>query len=251
MNYIIFDVEFNHSFEKNRDNEILLPFEIIQIGAVKLNRDLNQIATFNKLIKPTYYNTIHPYIKELTGIVEADLRNVEDFKVVFSEFLEFIGDEPYITCTWGNSDIKELYKNIKFHNIKSFPYPQSYIDIQEGASKYFRLKRGQKIGLKRAVTNLNLTSSEDFHNAFKDALYTSKVFKKLPKEIFKIKLFNPIRNPRNPQNKGQVDYDKLYAQFNKMLNRELSQEEKKIVKLAYIMGRTNQFVINENIRKED
>lgn len=245
MNYIIFDVEFNHSFEKNRDNEILLPFEIIQIGAVKLNRDLEEVAVFNKLIKPTYYNSIHPYIKELTGIVEDDLKNEFDFKVVFNEFLSFIGDEPYIFCTWGNSDIKELFNNIKYHNINYNVLPLSYIDIQEGASRHFKLKRGLKVGLKRAVEFLKLTSSEEFHNAFIDATFTAEIFKRLPKEIFKIKLFNTSNRVKKVAPKGTVDYEKLYAQFHKMLNRELSNEEKNIVKLAYIMGRTNQFVLEE------
>lgn len=95
MNYIVFDLEFNQLYTKKNeeintksicekkiienssvknksdssDNKTCeMPFEIIQIGAVKLNDNFEIIATFNRLIKPSLYNEIHPFIEELTGI---------------------------------------------------------------------------------------------------------------------------------------------------------------------------------------
>ncbi len=50
MNYIIFDLEFNQGY--NNQIEIKCPFEIIQIGAIKLNEDFTTIDTFNALVKP-------------------------------------------------------------------------------------------------------------------------------------------------------------------------------------------------------
>ena len=35
--------------------------------------------------------------------------------------------------------------------------------------------------------------------------------------------------------------EQLFAQFEKMYNRKLSSQEKDMIKLAYIMGKTNQF----------
>ncbi|MPN48191.1 hypothetical protein SDC9_195796 [bioreactor metagenome] len=43
--------------------------------------------------------------------------------------------------------------------------------------------------------------------------------------------------------KKVVDYDKLFQEFRKILNRDLSAEEEKIIDLAYKMGKTNQFLI--------
>ena len=57
MNYIIYDLEFNQPLSK--DNSISdLTFEIIQIGALKLNENLEVISTFNKLVKPTALNIL-------------------------------------------------------------------------------------------------------------------------------------------------------------------------------------------------
>ena len=70
MFYIVYDLEFNqkdkHYTSNEYNNKTNLPFEIIQIGAVKLNEDFEIVSAFNSLIKPTVYTTIHPYIEELT-----------------------------------------------------------------------------------------------------------------------------------------------------------------------------------------
>ncbi len=63
MNYIIFDLEFNQGY--NNQIEIKCPFEIIQIGAVKLNENLTTIDTFNALVKPEIYSNLNPFIKIL------------------------------------------------------------------------------------------------------------------------------------------------------------------------------------------
>lgn len=69
MNYIIFDLEFNQNHPDNKD--VATPnliFEIIQIGALKINSNFEVIDNFNKLVKPTVYSTIHPYVEKLTNI---------------------------------------------------------------------------------------------------------------------------------------------------------------------------------------
>ena len=49
MNYIIFDFEWNNAFNYAIKKSIN---EIIEIGAVKLDRNLNIVDTFKQLIKP-------------------------------------------------------------------------------------------------------------------------------------------------------------------------------------------------------
>ena len=41
--------------------------------------------------------------------------------------------------------------------------------------------------------------------------------------------------------KKKIYTEQLFAQFEKMYNRKLSSQEKDMIKLAYIMGKTNQF----------
>ena len=49
--------------------------------------------------------------------------------------------------------------------------------------------------------------------------------------------------------KKEIDYEKLFKEFEKILERQLTKEEKKIIDLAYKMGKTNQFVIETKDNK--
>lgn len=146
MNYIIYDLEFNQrpSVLTNIDSNNIskLPFEIIQIGALKLNKNLDTISTFNALIKPTLYKTIHPFVEDLTKITTEQVNSCDTFPEVYKNFLNFIGSEEITFCIWGSADIKELIKNIKFHNLSTSSISKKYIDVQNYVSKHFNAPNG-------------------------------------------------------------------------------------------------------------
>ncbi|MGL5617268.1 MAG: exonuclease domain-containing protein [Sarcina sp.] len=245
MSYVIFDLEFNQSSltkeeRKSTNNKLL--FEIIQIGAVKIDKELKVISTFNSLIKPTVHKELHPYVEKLTNININDLNNSDEFSIVFKDFLEFISDDTVAFGTWGTSDIKELIKNINYHNLNIKKVPLEYIDIQRETSLYFNYNKGKKIGLQTAVENLNILMVGDYHNAFFDALFTYEVFKKIFNSAFKTEKYNLNKVKRLKSKKKNLDTEALFKQFEKIYNRPLSIEEKNIIKLAYIMGKTNQFL---------
>ncbi|MCY6483809.1 exonuclease domain-containing protein [Clostridium aestuarii] len=248
MNYIIYDLEFNQKssdikeIKTNKNSN--LPFEIIQIGALKLNENFETLSTFNALIKPTLYNTVHPYVERLTKITDDKIKSCKLFPDVYNDFIEFIGDDEIILCVWGTVDIKELLRNIRFHNLSTSLISKYYIDIQQYASKYLNAPKRTKIGLKNAVELLNISiNNGEFHDAFNDAYYTTEVFKKIYDNNIKPKLYTHTPNKRVSQPKEKIDMDSLITQFEKMYNREMSDEEKSIIKTAYMMGRTKQFIL--------
>lgn len=254
MNYIVFDLEFNQAYRSKKEKNIIsnekCPFEIIQIGAIKLNENFETIQTFNRLIKPHIYTTLNPFVENLTGITINDLNCSKPFKNVYEEFINFIQGHKSIMCVWGLADIKELFRNIKYHNLDITIIPKEYINLQQYASKYLKCPKGIHIGLNKAVDLLNIPLDSKFHNAFADAFYTAEVFKKIYSDKIQIKTYNPssqrAQNTLNKEKK-KVDYYGLIKQFEKMFNREMSEEEKKIIKLSYIMGRTNQFQVETSI----
>ena len=176
MNYIIFDLEYNqkHPDNKNTKENSSLLFEIIQIGAIKFDKDFNKIGTFNTLIKPVVHTSIHPYVENLTKITDLDIKSSIEFPEVYEDFLNFIGDSPSCLGVWGLNDIKELIKNIKFHKLPLSGLPMEYIDIQHHASKYFNIPKGRKISLKNAVEELAIPAVGEFHDAFFDAYYMAE-----------------------------------------------------------------------------
>ncbi|MDR5587094.1 MULTISPECIES: 3'-5' exonuclease [Clostridium] len=241
MNYIVYDLEFNQQQSKDA-NASKLTFEIIQIGALKLNNDLEITSTFNRLVKPTIHTEIHPYIENLTKITTAMVNLHNYFPDVYNDFVNFISDEEFTLCIWGTSDIKELMKNIKFHNLSSIDNFKKYIDVQKIASKYIKTPKGTRVGLRSAVEFFNIPIKEDFHDAFNDAYYTAEIFKKLYTPEIEASTYNNISTKRISKPKQDVNTKGLFAQFEKMYNKKMSEEEKSIIKLAYNMGRTNQFL---------
>ena len=230
MKYIIFDLEFNQSFNKE-DRIAQLPFEIIQIGGLKLDEYFKTISTFNELVKPTVYKNILPYIQDLTKITDEMVSSAKEFTDIYYDFMNFIGKEDITFIVWGIVDLTELYKNIIYFNLPTEDLPKLYIDIQDYASKHFKVPGGKRIGLKNALDFLNINISCEFHNAFNDAYYTAEVFIRIKSEPKKI-----------------VNYNALILQIEKMYNKRLTSEEISMIKLAYNMGKTNQFLIH--IEKE-
>ncbi|AWI05401.1 3'-5' exonuclease [Clostridium drakei] len=250
MNYIIFDLEFNQSLNSKKENKNLTnlkcPFEIIQIGAVKLDENFQVISTIDKLVKPKLYTVMNPFVEEMTGIKIDILNKEQSFKEVYKDFLEFIGNNQSILCVWGACDIKELFRNIEYHNLDASSISKNYINIQWYASKYLNYPKGTSIGLKNAAELLNINIENKFHNALNDAYYTAEVFKKIPKKnvtIIKYDINKNMRRVRNTPKENILDISKLIKQFEKMFNRKMSDEEQKIIKLAYMMGKTRQFEI--------
>ena len=240
MNYIVYDLEFNQK-NPNDTNPTKLTFEIVQIGAVKLNNDLEITAVFNKIIRPSVHFEIHPYIENLTRITTEMVATENYFPEVYNDFLKFIGEEDFTTCTWGTADIKELIKNIRFHNLDPLNNLTKYIDIQKIVSKQLHRPKGEKIGLKRAIEFFNLPIEREFHDALNDAYYTAEIFKKIYTPEVKPEVYHSTQNKRQLKPKQKIYTEQLFAQFEKMYNRKLSPNEKDMIKLAYIMGKTNQF----------
>lgn len=241
MNYIVYDLEFNQALSKDK-NISNITFEIIQIGALKLNENLEVVSTFNRLVKPTVYLEIHPYIENLTQISTDMVMSHTQFPYVYNEFMNFVGDEEFVVCVWGSGDVKEFMKNIQFHKLKTLNNLKRYIDVQKLMSKYIKTPKGTKVGLGAAVEFFDISATKEFHDAFNDAYYTAEIFKKLYNPEIKFNVYENNPSKRRTVPKRKLDTSRLFSQIEKMYDRSLSDEEKSLIKLAYNMGRTNQFL---------
>lgn len=249
MEYIVFDLEFNQGFDKTLNKTVSndrCPFEIIQLGAIKLDSNFNMIDTFNAYVKPEIYKDIHPFIQRMTGINKAMVKDASAFPQVFKEFKKFMSSKKTVLGVWGTGDLKELYRNINYYNLPSKSLSKLYINIQDHASKYFNNPTGKSIGLQNAISILGLDQDKSYHDALNDAYYTAQVFIRInnPDIVPDVYNYTPVKPSQSKRNiKKDIDYEKLFNEFEKILDRQLTKEEKKIIDLSYKMGKTNQFVI--------
>ena len=106
MNYIVLDLEWNQG-RKDSWSSKRLPFEVIEIGAAKLDDSFNLIDQYGSIVKPRLHRHLHPAIRELLSYDETLLRTGRPFEEVFKEFENWCGDD-YIFCTWGTLDLVHL-----------------------------------------------------------------------------------------------------------------------------------------------
>ena len=250
MHYIVLDLEFNQepsSLSISADKVSVCPFEIIQIGAIKLDSRCNAVATFSRYIKPSIYLKINDFITELTGITTQKLMKEKEFSEVIIDFNQFLGDDC-VLCTWGMTDMKELYRNALFHHYDPKRLPDKVINLQPYVSIYLKQSSKKQLNLKTAVEALSIPITYPFHNALYDAYYTAQLLKKLSgNELIPVQYNANFRRERPAQPKQTVDYQALLQQFTKMYRHELTKEEQDMITLAYNMGRTHQFVTKSEV----
>lgn len=177
MNYIVLDLEWNQG-RKDSWSSKRLPFEVIEIGAAKLDDSFNLIDQYGSIVKPRLHRHLHPAIRELLSYDETLLRTGRPFEEVFKEFENWCGDD-YIFCTWGTLDLVHLQQNMDYYYFDQLPSPLKYYNIQE---IYAKTKLGDSNihpSLEKAVEKMKIPIDGAFHCAKNDAYYTAKVFQKM------------------------------------------------------------------------
>lgn len=222
MNYIVFDLEWNQSPEGKKNSNSRLPFEIIEIGAVKLNEQFETVDSFQRLIKPQVYNWIHDSIHEVIHVNYKDLINGTPFPRAAREFLEWCGQE-YRFFTWGNQDVMELQRNLKYYEMLNLlPGPVTYYDVQKIFGICYEERKARR-SLEHAIDHLKINKEHGFHRALADAYYTGEVLKTINKEdIFSNSSIDVYQNPKSRKEEIHISY----PTYDKYVSREFWDKEK-------------------------
>lgn len=212
MNYIVFDLEWNQCPDGKEKEKHDIPFEILEIGAIKLNSAKKETDRFHEYIRPTVYSRLHYKTKEILHINPDILRKADYFPAVINRFHEWCG-ENVCYCTWGALDLMELQRNIRYHKLENFfPFPLKFYDIQKIFSLAYEDGKVRR-SLESAVDFLKIEKDIPFHEALSDAHYTASVIRRLPDA--KILPFFSIDYFRIPQKRSDEIFEVFdgYAKF--------------------------------------
>ena len=219
--------------------------------AVKLNERFEQLDSFNCMISPQIYPRLHPFVEKITGIRPKMLAGQPHFPEAYRAFLTFIGKEPAVLCAWGGDDIKSLYRNILYYNLDVDAMTNQFLNVQPFAAEYLHHETGKAIGLKNAVEALELPQEETFHNALNDATYTAKIFAITHPEHMQPDTFQPLTMLTKKPKRLRTNVKSLFLHIEERLERPLNEEEKALVKLAYMLGRNHTFDAAPAVRKKE
>jgi inhibitor of KinA sporulation pathway (predicted exonuclease) len=173
---IVLDMEWNQPLSPDSPLAIelctVLPFEIIQIGAVNLETG----AQFKSTCCLQQYKVLSPRISKLTGITRQEVKHGEPFQAAMDRFREFCGEDP-ILLTWGFNDIPILRQNLSFYHLDTRITDRSYnlqimFNQQHDPGPLVR-------GLSYAVDFFHLEVEDSYHDGLNDAAYTAEVAKHL------------------------------------------------------------------------
>ena len=211
MNYIVLDLEWNQSSSGEEEVVKVLPFEIIEIGAIKLNSNKKMIDEFSELIKPQVYHEMHHITRKLIHLQMEQLEQGHVFTEVSEEFWNWCG-EDYIFCTWGSLDLVELQRNLRYYGLNPMAEgPFRFLDVQKLFSIAYEDKKSRRT-LEHAIDFLHIEKDSPFHRAFSDAYYTAKILAEIPCDVMKNYSFDVFHLPKDKDAEIQVIFDD-YAKY--------------------------------------
>ncbi len=220
--YIVFDLEWNQSAVGKEASLESLPFEIFEIGAVKLNGNREKVSEFHEIIRPCVYCQMHFAISEVTHASMEELQRYgRPFPDVMKDFLEWCGKD-YIFCTWGSMDLTELQRNMAYHGMKiPFQRPLLFYDVQ----KLFSLLYSDgkvRASLDDAVCFFDIIVQAPFHRAMEDAEYTSRVLAEM--EFEQIRQYFSVDYYRLPSTQEE-EFTLEFPDYSKYVSRTFATKE--------------------------
>ncbi len=178
MNFVILDLEWDSAYCKKKNGFIN---QIIQIGAVKLDRNFHFVDKFSRTIRSAVSKKVTKRFTELTGITTEDMLAGAPLDIAVKEYNEWFGDDS-VTLTWSNSDLYAIMSNVKFLLSDGLAFKiGNYADLQSFVQNELRLKGNEinnQISLSSAAEMLGIsTDMFELHTALDDSLVTAAVLK--------------------------------------------------------------------------
>ena len=203
--YIVLDLEWNQAAKKQDEIRDMI-FEILQIGAVKLNDRFETIDTFDSYVRPRVYRIMNPMTQKLLHMDMKALNRERPFPYVMNDFLNWCGKDP-VFCTWGTNDLTQLQSNMDFYGMKPLSQgPLPYSDVQKLFSIGCEDGKSRR-SLEYAVGFLEMEPDEIFHRALGDAVYTARIFSHIADDdLLKYVSYDTYRLPRNKEEEIRVKF---------------------------------------------
>lgn len=190
MKHIVVDLEMNNIRQKSEARTICTS-ETIEIGAIMLDDNLQEISSFRTYVKPEYNDSIVPKISKLTGITNDMVANAPKFNEAFRMFTNWcLGtDDEIAIYAWSESDFNQiknemLLKKYAASAEENVVIENEWNDFQQEFDS--RLGFERQVSLKLALEMAGIDFSGREHDALDDARNTAELL-----QVFKDKeLFN-------------------------------------------------------------
>lgn len=173
-NYIIFDLEATcwEGSSKGRLNEI------IEIGAVKLDENLNEVDCFQCFVKPTQNPELSEFCTKLTSITQKDIENAPYFDEAMLQFEDWItkNTDEVKLLSWGKYDKNQITTeaNAKGYNGRILQLLNNHHSLKHEFAAFRQIKL---CGMSGALWMLGIELKGTHHRGIDDAKNIAEIFK--------------------------------------------------------------------------
>ena len=181
MHYITLDLEWNQAYAEKalavqKRLSRRLRGEVIQIGAVKLDKNMVPCGSYQVIVKPKYFKKIHKHVSVLTGITQDQMDLGVTLPEAAERFRKWCGKD-FAFLTWGPDDIPMLKENFRIHDIQP-----SWLDSNYDLQLIFNRQTDdgtKQRSLEYAMEYFEIPQTLPAHDALNDAYFTALVAAKL------------------------------------------------------------------------
>lgn len=178
MKYVVIDLEMNPIAGEYKEEREISRLEVIEIGAVLLDENYQEIGNFVTLVKPQYNTRIEKKYEKLTGIGTEMTESAPYFQEALNQFFDWCNDiqDEIQIIQWSANDFIQISKEIQLKNTLISDKNRKYLDH---AWVDFQAEYGEKLGLERDISlkDAIMYAGEDFcghqHDALVDARNTA------------------------------------------------------------------------------
>ncbi|MCR5272950.1 MAG: exonuclease domain-containing protein [Lachnospiraceae bacterium] len=179
MKSIIVDFEMNPVDKKYEEEYDICSKEIIEVGAIKLDEDMNEISQFKCYFKPEYNTEIDYIINNITGISYDMVKNEKTFTEAVGDFVDWCAkDGEFRVYAWSNCDRAQFMKELTLKNIKITSEICAMMNNWEDFQRMFDIavKACHSTSLENALKMVGLNFEGRAHDGMDDAINTARLF---------------------------------------------------------------------------
>lgn len=178
MATVVLDLEWNGAYCKRVGGYFN---EIIEIGAVRLDKKMNIEARFDAVIRPRVSRKLTHWVTDLTGYTDAELKSGTTFEDAMEQLHRFVGDKDVVLLTWSTTDLLVLMENCRYYYGRDeIPFITHYMDLQAYAQSRRECDPGHQIGLSKFAELLGMDcASFDLHHAIDDSVLSAAILKQV------------------------------------------------------------------------
>lgn len=202
MKTIFVDFEMNPINASFKEARQICKNEIIEIGAVLLDEDCNEISSYCQYVKPEY-NQITDKYSRLTGVTNQMVQKAPTFREAIHEFLMWIEKESqnddHVIYSWSDNDYRQIIQEVTLKNIELDIYIGLATEWQDYQREFCDLLGFEKIiSLESAMNAIGENFVGRMHDALWDARNTALIYA-LSKDINEFnRIIKPIIDAMRP-----------------------------------------------------